>query len=194
MIIYEQPTFRPILPDNSLAEDEKLYISELQRYLRTILQQEEEPRFISIDGILGEETKQEIRNFQQSVGLPPTGVVDFLTWEAIFDEYNRILRREAQPVGVDAFPSADTRLTIGSRGDTVLLLQIMINALSARFANIPYVPQTGIYDTATADAVARLQQLFRMPADGVTDLAAWNAIAGAYNALLLENTAGPAGD
>lgn len=183
MTIHEQQSYRPILPDNSLAEDEELYISELQRYLRTILQQENPPRFISIDGILGEETQREIRAFQQSVGLPPTGIVDSLTWEAIFDEYNRILRRGAQSVGVTAFPSADARLTIGARGDAVLLLQLMINALSARFANIPYAPQTGIYDTATAEAVSRLQQLFRLPADGVTDLATWNAIAGAYNSL-----------
>lgn len=187
MITHEQRNFRPELPENSLAEDEQLYISELQRYLRTILQQENPPRFISIDGILDEETRQEIRAFQQSVGLPPTGTVDFMTWEMIFDEYNRILRLGAQSLGANAFPSADARLTVGARGDAVLLLQLMINSLSARFANIPFVPQTGVYDAAAANAVSRLQQLFGLPADGITDLAAWNAITGAYNALIQEN-------
>ena len=190
MTIHESQNFRPVLPYNSLIGDEELYVSELQRYLRTILQQQEPARYISIDGIFGEETRQEIRAFQQSVGLPPTGVVDFLTWEAIFDEYNRILRRGAQSVGIVAFPSADTRLTIGDRGDAVLLLQIMMNALSARFANIPYTPQTGVYDAATERAVSQLQQLFRLPADGAADLATWNAVVSAYNDLSRPDTPG----
>ena len=46
--------------------------------------------FVNIDGIYGEQTRQAVRALQQDAGLPQTGVVDFDTWEAIYDQFSGI--------------------------------------------------------------------------------------------------------
>ena len=45
---------------------------------------------VSIDGIFGANTRNAVIAAQRRFGLPQTGVVDFDTWEAIYDQFSGI--------------------------------------------------------------------------------------------------------
>ena len=45
---------------------------------------------VSIDGIFGANTRNAVVAAQRRFGLPQTGVVDFDTWEAIYDQFSGI--------------------------------------------------------------------------------------------------------
>ena len=98
---YCRQQFTPFeLEDNSLKDDEKMYIAELQRYLRVIPRSDGSPRLLAIDGIYGEETRREVMRYQYEREMKATGVVDLLTWEAIFEEYKVISQQpENMPTG-----------------------------------------------------------------------------------------------
>ena len=45
---------------------------------------------MTIDGIFGANTRDAVLAAQRRFGLPQTGVVDFDTWEAIYDQFSGI--------------------------------------------------------------------------------------------------------
>ena len=58
-------------------DDERAYITEIQRLLRRIGYN------VKPDGIYGQETRNAVSNFQKSIGLPIRGRVDLDTYEAL---------------------------------------------------------------------------------------------------------------
>lgn len=44
------------------------------------------------DGIYNEATMKDIRNFQNRAGVPVTGKIDKVTWNALASEYNRLMK------------------------------------------------------------------------------------------------------
>ncbi|HPX00447.1 MAG TPA: peptidoglycan-binding protein, partial [Sedimentibacter sp.] len=54
---------------------------------------------VDINGILGPETRNGIREFQKTMGLPTTGIIDEETWIAMYNSILGILR-ELPPVAV----------------------------------------------------------------------------------------------
>ena len=45
---------------------------------------------VTIDGVFGPNTRDAVLAAQRRFGLPQTGVVDFDTWEAIYDQFSGI--------------------------------------------------------------------------------------------------------
>lgn len=66
-------------------DDVAASVFEVQSALRALstLNGAVRPRLVP-DGIYGEETSAAVRAFQVWKSLPETGVVDFVTWQAIF--------------------------------------------------------------------------------------------------------------
>ena len=162
---------RPLLPDNLLHTDNRLYVEELQRFIRTIPDENDNLRLIAIDGIYGPETHQAVADFQRQYGLTETGRADNLTWNMLFDEYERLL--PFCPVNSSAHSRT---LSLGDSGSDVLVLQSLINQLSDQYVNITPVPYTGDYDDATEAAVEELQRILRLPANGKTDCFVFSAL------------------
>lgn len=75
---------------NDISNDEKIYILELQYYLRIIEQDRHEYSDVPVDGFFGPQTAQAVRRFQQEAGLPETGDVDRETWDAIYAAYTAL--------------------------------------------------------------------------------------------------------
>lgn len=160
----------------------RTHIYDLQRFLRRIQQEQGHPSPLVPDGIFSPETALAIREFQQQQGLPVTGTADFTTWTRIFAQYIDLLTGDTLPTAVQFFPAgADVSLHTGSKGQSVLVLQLMLNTIAPHFTTLMPVTLTGEYDSATVDAVRHAQRTFLLPVTGITDRATWEAMALLHN-------------
>jgi len=166
-----------------LSFDEKTRTAELQGYLRRISQETADIPLIAIDGIYGPETRDAVAAFQEVYGLPVTGTVDNRTWYAIVDEFLHIEGSRAPVATIRGFRDDMAIFTVGSRGETVALVQLMLNVIASRYSNFSPIPSDGRYDERTSAAVGRFQQLSRLPVTGDVDKRTWNAIVNHYNTL-----------
>lgn len=63
-------------------------VTQIQTSLRTIAQNNSAVPLITVDGIFGNQSKAVVIAVQRLAGLPQTGVVGPLTWNAIVNLYN----------------------------------------------------------------------------------------------------------
>ena len=68
----------------------------LQYYINVLAAFYEEISEVGRDGVFGEETRQQVINFQRTFGLTPDGIVGIGTWDALYDAYIGILRSVPQ--------------------------------------------------------------------------------------------------
>ena len=167
--------------DNDITVDSRPYVIELQGYLRTIQRTRQGSTTVPQDGYYGSATAEGVREFQQQEGLPPTGVTDAATWNALYRTYTSITA-EAQPP-TPIVGKGDTPLKEGNRGDPVLFLNAMIGRLSRVYNNILYTPPDNRYTPSTTYAVRGIQEWAGLPVSGETDTATWDVITTLYNAL-----------
>ena len=155
-------------------------IRSLQTMLRVIA--EDRPGYAQIipDGIYGPETMAAVTTFQRNHGLPPSGVTNLQTWEAIVAEYDiaRISRDHAYPLNILLNPGQIIRK--GERHPHVYLIQGMLAALSDTYRSIAKPALTGLLDDATADAIASFQMLSNLPMTGHLDKQTWKHLALQY--------------
>ena len=76
-------------------------------------------------------------------------------------------------------------LAPGCRGRAVFVLQLILATAAPHYANTAPVPLTGEYDPETAAAVRLMQGVFILPQTGVTDRATWDALAALHNELFM---------
>ena len=167
------------LLDNDITVDSRPYIIELQGYLRTIQRFRQGSTTVPQDGYYGPATTAGVREFQQEEGLPPTGRVDAVTWDALYRAYTAITAAAQPPRPIAGKGNAP--LIEGDRGDPVLFLNAMIGRLARVYNNVLYTPPDNRYTPATAYAVRGIQEWAGLPITGETDTATWNAIATLYN-------------
>jgi peptidoglycan hydrolase-like protein with peptidoglycan-binding domain len=60
----------------------------VQTFLRTIAQNNNAVPLVTVDGIYGERTKAAVQAVQKLSGIPQTGAVGPLTWNALVNLYN----------------------------------------------------------------------------------------------------------
>ena len=165
--------------------NEKTAISQLQRFLRQVFFRDPAVRLPPVDGIFDRDTETALRAFQQAQGLPVTGRADQETWERLFDAYRAALALTFLPEAVELFPAipADYVLRRESRGFVVTALQYLLGELQRIYDNFPSIPRSGIFDSATAEAVERFQEQNGLPPTGEADRLTWNRITDQHNAL-----------
>ena len=143
--------------------------------------------FITVaEGVYSAETIRAVRSFQQVFGLPVNGTVDEDTWYRIIYIYNAVkrlgeLESEGEEEQSGVYPGNDVQ--IGDRGPNVLRLQWYNNAIarSNQFPQLRVIDLDGIYDTETSEAMKNLQSLLGLPQTGVVDKATWDAVTRLYN-------------
>ena len=74
-------------------------------------------------------------------------------------------------------------LEVGSYGEPVLTIQEQLNTIAESYPAIPQVSEDGIYGNATANAVRKFQEIFRLPQSGVVDYRTWYRISEIYVAV-----------
>ena len=137
-------------------------IKEIQKYLFVISDSKynEVPR-VPIDGIFDNETELAVIKFQESVNLSPTGIVDFITFKKLFEEYKSItenLNTTNYIFGDSSFP-----LKENDQNEDVRALHVMISKIRKTF---PYLTDPGhgsYYSQRTADSIEEMRKLFMLP-------------------------------
>lgn len=156
----------------------------LQYFLSFIAEFNDFIPLINIDGIYGEATANAVSAFQQSVGLPRTGVVDEVTWNAIYSSYKTkydSLPAEYRTSGIVPYPG--DILFPGAEGEAVSEIQRYLRLISRDFDSIPEVEVTGYYGPETRDAVLAYEHEFGLPERGYVNYDVWNGITSLYSDL-----------
>jgi len=110
-----------------------------------------------VDGNFGPLTEASTKHFQQSAGLPATGVIDEVTWKALPDGNAMPLMKE------------------GSKGDAVRSLQTALT--QGAFGLWATTPQgvDGEYGPNTAASVRAFQAWAAIEVDGIVGQETWTA-------------------
>ena len=154
-------------------------VRELQYYLNFIGTFNNQIQPVAIDGIFGTATEQSVLDFQRYYGLPETGVVNVVTWNAMQRTYLDLLDSLPASTFDDVtllYPGYVLR--IGARGEAVTALQTYLNRISDTYPTIPKLTIDGVFGSATESAVRAYQELFDIP-----NTVTWNSITSTYQSL-----------
>jgi len=144
------------------------------------------------DGIYGPATEEAVRSFQYAYGLPATGSVDRDTWDTLVDTYISLIATiPEQSFDSAARPYPGTPLRIGVESDAVRYLQEYLNVIAGSIPEIPTVSVSGVFDSATRDAVLAFQRYTGLPTSGYVSSLTWAEIAFVYNGILAGNYKNP---
>lgn len=152
--------------------DKKNPTRELQEYLRALSHTAEGMPHTPIDGFFGETTAEAVRVFQEQNGLPVTGEVGYLDWQAIYASYLQVQLTEKDPL---LLPPSRLPMKRDSRGEEVVLLQTLLAAVGAPLTHV-----TGHYSAETERAVREYQASRLLPVTGELDLTTWEALCEDY--------------
>ena len=153
-------------------QDTSATIREIQRYLRRVGRDWESPRLPSVDGIYGEETREAVRHFQETAGLPINGEVDGATFAALVTAFFQAEQEEAE---VGLLPSSAFPLHLGDSGNHIRILQSVLTETG----DGP-LPIDGFFGRDTEDAVRRAQRRHGLSPTGSANLTFWRRISAEY--------------
>jgi len=139
---------------------------------------------VDIDGILGPQTRTSIIEFQKTVELPATGIIDEQTWNTLYDSVLGILvRLTPTTVYLPRLIYPGTILQRGSEGPSVLIMQeylAYISSVMPSITNVPYNLVDGVFGPITESAVRTFERDFGLVVDGIVDEYTWNRIVEVY--------------
>ena len=163
--------------------NQRVAVTNLQRYLRHLSYFDDRIPAPPIDGIFDSATEQALRAFQRVEGLPETGTADRPTWDLLYRRYVQSLERRDDPRAITLFPSIPEGYSVGEGNEQFLvrMIQFALQELAVLYEGLDNVPQSGVYDAATAEAVRQFQRRHLLPETGEVDRRTWNALADAFN-------------
>lgn len=136
---------------------------------------------VQITGDYNEETAEAVRSFQQTFGLPQTGIADRRTWNDIYRAYMGILESQPEQSCVRLFPNEILREGVSS--PNVRYLQQYLTYISQVDPNIQPVSDTGYFGPMTRAAVQAFQREYGLTPNGQVGVVTWDAITGVYSEL-----------
>ena len=157
-------------------------IRSIQESLRRIAQSEGSIPPVIPDGVFGEQTRAAVLAFQENRGLPTTGRIDLVTWEAITARHREIVKAENPPRPAGLYPSADFTIQVGESNVHLFSITGVLAGLAARFPQLGHVDQGDTYTVLTQGVVKNLQASFGVAEDGVITKAFWDLIGSLYEA------------
>jgi peptidoglycan hydrolase-like protein with peptidoglycan-binding domain len=163
--------------------DKKRAVLRIQQWLRTLALSGFPLPLVIPDGIYGETTKEAVSIFQALSGIAATGKVDYVTWLALRDDYNKAVAAASLSRAIYPFEYQFRERTL-SRGDQtplVYIIQAMLAELISVYTILSEQGISGVYDEETAENVKKLQQVWQLPPSGNIDRETWNNLADAYN-------------
>lgn len=146
------------------------------------------PKISPVDGYFGQETENAVKEFQRIFNLTPDGIVGRATWYAILRIYNSVKKlSELNSEGITLdevsrqFPE---KLTIGSEGEGVRLLQYFLSYISVFVPTVSSTAIDGSFGESTAAAVRSFQSSYSLPVTGEVDEVTWYEIYNVYQGLI----------
>lgn len=161
-------------------------IASIQRMLNTLYANNPEYTRLEPDGEFGEYTLEAVMRFQRDHGLPVTGIVDEMTWDALTKSYILLIETYTPPQPVSLYSSI-----LGwsvSPGEFSLLLfpiQAMFSALSERLGDVQSVPPSGWLNQETADNLRWMQRCGHCEECGHLNQSTWNYLRRTYETFIV---------
>jgi peptidoglycan hydrolase-like protein with peptidoglycan-binding domain len=84
------------------------------------------------------------------------------------------------------YSGVDLSEGMGPEYPRILLLEIMLNSISAMHPEIKPVEAGGMFDSDTRAAVIAFQSLYGLPVTGVVDEETWNRLSEVYQLFIIE--------
>ncbi|MDD4678392.1 MAG: peptidoglycan-binding protein [Tissierellia bacterium] len=190
-VSYEE--FRQLFYNIVLEGGNRPIVSYIQFFLSIVSQKYNIIGPVEIDGFYDPETTKAVREYQNIKGLNPTGIVDQQTLNLLYREaYSILTSTPAEELRLPFLPFLGADLTegMGPEYPKIVILEIMLNTISAANPEIKPVVVSGEFDSNTTAAVIAFQELFGLPVTGVVDEETWNRLNEVYQLFLVENETG----
>lgn len=143
-------------------------IREIKRYLYLITTTtREDIGRTTIDSYYDKPTAQIIRNYQRAKGLKESGIVDYITFQGLANEYLEIkceMEKRKTLLEPTGFP-----LSRGMANDDIRLINLLISSLREIYPDLPYVGSSNYFSKNTERAVHILREIFMMEDDNKVD-------------------------
>ncbi|MBR5534885.1 MAG: peptidoglycan-binding protein [Ruminiclostridium sp.] len=159
-------------------------IRDLQTMLSAISQVHREIPRLWPDGQFGEDTLEAVMVFQRQAGLPVTGEVDQITWEAIVQTHEEVQRQLAPPRPVSLLPHHGSDILPGQSTPLLYPIQGMFLALSLVFDPVRGGAVTGHLDENTAHNIRWVQSKGAREETGILDKDTWEDISRLYETFI----------
>ena len=134
---------------------------------------------LQITGQYDAETTDSVRSFQQTYGLPQTGIADKRTWNELYRAYAGILASEPPSACARLYPNEVLREGVTS--ENVRLLQQYLTFIAQYDPNIQPVTDTGYFGPITRSAVQAFQREYGLTPNGQVGAVTWDIITGVYS-------------
>lgn len=147
---------------------------------------------VELSGYFGPETKNSVMEFQKTMILPVTGIVDPNTWDILYKYIISIFTTiPNSELLFPLFKSIPYPFIVYERGmgteqPGVFVIQQMLSYISARIPGIPLIPQDkvdGIFGPLTEESVIAFQEIYGLEPNGIVDEVTWNKMAEVYTDL-----------
>ena len=115
------------------------------------------------------------------MGLPPTGIVDFGTWNAITNAYRISESLTRRGLALFPFPGNGYEVIPGEKSDLVYIIQILLSGIEIAYDIFSQTDISGNYDEKTENAVRTFQKLNRLPVTGTVNAETWDRLANDHN-------------
>ena len=148
------------------------YLAVIGAYYQSVLP-------LRISGDYNAETAASVRSFQQTYGLPQTGIADRRTWNDIYRAYAGILASNPPQDCAPLYPNEVLREGVTS--ENVRKLQQYLTYIAQYDDNIRPVSDTGYFGPLTRAAVQAFQREYGLTANGQVGTVTWDAITGVYS-------------
>jgi peptidoglycan hydrolase-like protein with peptidoglycan-binding domain len=139
-------------------------VKEIQGYLAFISKHNENISPVVPDGIMGEETKISVKEFQAEYDLPVSGEVNPKTWDRIVEVYKEFKGEKEKSLKMFKKGSITE--------ENQKLLETMLLHITDKFTSLPENPE---------QAVKKIQKVSGLPESGKVDVKTWNRILALYN-------------
>lgn len=181
------------IPENIAVEIENLevvpHIQLVQYFLNVLSAYYESIPAVDINGMLDSQTRRSIMEFQKTLELPITGVIDDETWTKMYQSVEGILRTiPPSAIALPALLYPDEVFREGSEGPDVYIMQQFLLFISTVISDIPSLIPNGVFGPETTEAVAAFQNLYGIEPSGIIDENTWNEIVRVYRQLRFSET------
>lgn len=167
----------------SVEEKKISAVREIQKYFLALSRAGMEVPTLRVDGIYGPETVGAVRIFQALMGIPVTGVVDLITWNILYSEYEKALENSNKTEPIYPFEGIFSGGTVrpSERGNIVYILQILLETVAEYYNESVKQVINGYFDEVTEENLRAFQRTNNLPVTGILDKNTWNVLSRVYN-------------
>ena len=143
---------------------------------------------VTVDGVYGAATKNQVRTFQSVFQLTADGITGKRTWYRVSQIYTAVkklgeLSSEGERPVYNEFDYPGTPLRRGDVGSDVQAMQFYLQTVSAFNNAVPTLSADGRFGTETEESVRAFQAFYGLTPDGIVGEATWNQLVDVYQSM-----------